>query len=434
MLKDGYGLEVTTTSVEARDAYVEAADRMLAANARVEERLAAAIDADPDFALPHAAVARQHQTNGRPKEARAAAERATRLAGGATAREQQHVEIVRLLVSGRVPDALALTRQHVAEHPLDALALAPSTGVFGTIGFSGRIGREVEQLELLEPLATHYGDDWWFQTVLAFALIETGQWERGRRLAERSLEQRPDTAHGAHTLAHALYESGDDDEATSFLADWLPTFDEASLLHCHIWWHYAILLMTAGRHDAARQALSENCLPGRTGSPSINVVTDAASFLWRSELAGAPRDHDSWRQVRDYADTQFRRPIVFVDAHVGLAHAALGDTDRLAACITQLHDLGEDGRLPAGTTAATLTQAYGAFVGENWAQVIEILEPAIDQAVRIGGSRAQRDLVANTLLAAYVNDDRLDDAAAFLASAHDRRPSRPIAGLDLGSG
>jgi pentatricopeptide repeat protein len=53
----------------------------------------------------------------------------------------------------------------------------------------------------------------------------------------------------------------------------------------------------------------------------------------------------------------------------------------------------------------------------------------IDQVVRIGGSRAQRDLQTNTLLAAYVNDGRLDDARAFLGQVDDRRPSRPIAGL-----
>src|SRR3974377_748340 len=46
--------------------------------------------------------------------------------------------------------------------PRDAMALAPSTGVFGLIGFSGKAGREGDQLALLEPLATHYCNDWWF--------------------------------------------------------------------------------------------------------------------------------------------------------------------------------------------------------------------------------------------------------------------------------
>ena len=158
MLTDRYGLELSTTSAEARDAYVDAIDRMLSADGLVDERLTTAIEADPEFALAHVALARQHQLYARGKEARASAETATELAATTSAREQRHVEIVASLVSGQAPRSLELTHEHVAEYPRDAFALAPSCGVFGTIGFSGRIGREEEQLALLDPLATHYGD------------------------------------------------------------------------------------------------------------------------------------------------------------------------------------------------------------------------------------------------------------------------------------
>jgi len=191
-----------------------------------------------------------------------------------------------------------------------------------------------------------------------------------------------------------------------------------------------LLLMMTGQRDEALRAFADNCLPGSTESPSINVFTDSASFLWRSELAGVPRNRDHWETVRSYYEAQFRRPIVFVDAHAGLPYAALGDTERLKECITELQELGEAGRLPAETTAVSLTKAYEAFVDERWPAVIELLEPLMSQVVRIGGSRAQRDLMTNTLLAAYVNDDRLADARALLDRVEDRRPSRPIAGLD----
>jgi tetratricopeptide (TPR) repeat protein len=429
MLKDRYGLELSTTSAEARDFYVDAIDRMLAADGQVDATLAAVTKADPGFALAHAAQARQHQLYARGKQARASAEEASRLVEGATTREQQHVEIISNLVSGKVPRSLELTHEHLQEYPRDAFALAPACGVFGSIGFSGRIGREAEQLDLLEPLATQYGDDWWFQTVYAFALLETGQWAKARQLAERSLEQRSDNSHGAHTLAHSLFEAGADEEAKSFMAGFLPEANTASLMHCHNWWHYAELLMMTGDQDAVFEALRENCLPGTSESPSINVFTDSVSFLWRAELAGAPRNRELWETVRGYYDEQFRRPIVFVDAHVGLVYAALGETERLDACIAELQELGDAGRLPAGTTAASLTRAYKAFALEDWEAAIDLFEPLIDQVVRIGGSRAQRDLQTNTLLAAYVNADRVDDAVSFLSNVDDRQPSRPIPGL-----
>ncbi len=429
MLTDRYGLELTTTSTEARDAYVEAVDRILAADGHVQEALDAAIAADPRFALAHAAQARQHQLLMRGKAGRASAETAVELVGGATPREQRHVEIISNLVSGQVPRSLALTREHMTEHPRDAFALAPATGVFGSIGFSGRVDREEEHLALLKPLATHYGDDWWFQTVYAFALLETGEWVRGRELAERALDQRPGNAHGAHTLAHALFEAGADDEALSFMSGWMPESDRDSLMHCHLWWHYALLLLHAGEEQAAYEACREHCFPETSNSPAINVFTDSVSFLWRAELAGVPRSRDLWEEILLYYEASFRRPIVFVDAHIGLVYAALGETERLDECIAQLEELGQADRLPAGTTAASLTRAYQAFARQDWAAAIDLLKPVMDQVVRIGGSRAQRDLQSNTLVAAYVNADRSDEAREFLAKDHSRQPTRPVAGL-----
>jgi len=429
MLRDRYDLELSTASTQSAEHYIDAIDRMLAADPGVEETLEAAITADPEFSMPHAALARAHLMRGRVKLARAAAETATKLCNTASQREQQHVEIISNLVNGKIPHSLKLTKEHLVDFPRDAFALDPACGVFGSIGFSGRSNREAEQLDLLEPLARHYGDDWWFLTVYAFALLETGQWQRGRQMVERALAHRPTSSHGAHTLAHALFESGSDDEALSFMTDWLPKSDKNSLLHCHIWWHQALLLMMTGDHDKAFSAFRDNCLPGTTDSPSINVFTDSVSFLWRAELAGAPRHYDIWETLKQYFDEQFRRPIVFVDAHVGLVYAALGETEQLDACIAELQELGESGRLAAGTTAATLTQAYKAFANKQWATAIDLLEPAMQDLVRIGGSRAQRDLQTNTLLAAYVNDGRADDAEALLTNSSDRKPSRPVAGL-----
>ncbi|MEM7341787.1 MAG: tetratricopeptide repeat protein [Actinomycetota bacterium] len=429
MLTDRYGLELSTTSTEARDAYVEGVDRMLAADPNVEEQLDAAIAADPGFALAHAALGRQHQLLMRGRAARESVQLAADLAADATPREQGHVEILHHVLHGKIPQSLELTHAHMADHPRDAFALAPATGVFGSIGFSGRVDREPELRALLDPLATHYGDDWWFQTVHAFALLETGEWRRGRELAERSLAQRPTNSHGAHTLAHALFEAGADDEAQAFMGQWLTGSDRGSLMYCHNWWHYTLLLLNAGDHDGALVAFRDNCLPGTSESPAINVFTDSVSFLWQLELAGAPRNTDLWQEVRTFYEANFRRPIVFVDAHIGLVYAALGDADALDACIAELETLGEEGSLPAGTTAARLTQAYKAFANEHWADAIERFEPVMEQVVRIGGSRAQRNLQSNTLLAAYLNNGSGDDAAELLAREGDRQPGRPVVGL-----
>lgn len=429
MLKDRYGLPVSTTSTAARDAYVAAVDDMLCADPQADERLAATVDADPHFALAHAAIARQHQLHGQPAEARLAIERATLLARDATQRERQQVEIYRFLVDGDGQQALMRITEHIKSFPLDAVALSPAAGVFGLIGFSGRANREQEQLALLHPLLAVYGDDWWFATVYAFALIEVGQYQRGRELAERALDQRPRNAHGVHVLAHALYEGGEDRAAADFLAGWLPDYPDSGPLSCHLWWHACLLMLALGDTDAVWSTYDAHCAPETSQSPPINVLTDGVSLLWRAKLAGLEGDHRRWHALSDYQRQRFPKPGVFVDAHYALAATALGDWRAFDDNLELLESQAAAGKLPADTVAAALASAYRDFACDRWSQVVDTLQPIAEEVVRIGGSRAQRDLVTNTLIAAYLKDGRPREAHRIASGEDGRQCTVPVTGI-----
>jgi hypothetical protein len=426
MLKDRYGLPLSTTSSDARDAYVAAVDSMLCADPRADTQLAETLRADPDFALAHAAIARQHQLHGHAAEAQQAIERATMLVPGATQRERQHVDICGLLIDGSSQQALGRIIDHVQTYPLDALALSPAAGVFGLIGFSGRPGREQEQLALLQPLRAAYGDDWWFATVYAFALIEVGEHEHGRELVERALEQRQGNAHGVHVFTHALYEGGDDRTAADYLTDWLPGYPDAGPLTCHLWWHRCLLHLALGDTDAVWSSYDAHCAPVASQSPPINVLTDGVSLLWRARLAGLDGDRARWQALLDYQRRCFPQPGVFVDAHCTLSAVALGDWQAFEADLALLESRAVAGKLPAGNVAASLARAYRDFACERWARVVQTLQPIADEVVRIGGSRAQRDLVTNTLIAAYFRDGRPQDARRLMAGHDGRQRSVPV--------
>src|SRR5215468_9165413 len=161
-MKDRFDLRVATASQQACDNYVAGVDLLLSANPGADERLAAAIAADPEFALAHVARARLLQLQARMPEARDAAARSKSLCGTATVRERRHVETI-------------------------ALAVSLALGVFGLLGFSGRVDHHEAQLALLQELAPHWGNDWWFLGYLGWAYIETGEVAKGTRLVERSL-------------------------------------------------------------------------------------------------------------------------------------------------------------------------------------------------------------------------------------------------------
>ena len=119
----------------------------------------------------------------------------------------------------------------------------------------------------------------------------------------------------------------------------------------------------------------------------------------------------------------------FADVHVALAAAGAGDATALAALAEALREHEAAGRQPAGPVVRALAEAFGAFARADYAGTIERLAPFVDEHVRIGGSRAQRDLVEHTLLAAYLRAGRKSDVETMLA----RRPARhtlvPITGL-----
>lgn len=430
MLADRYGLALSTSSIAARDAYVAGADCLLSAAFGDASHLAQAIEADPGFALAHAALARSRLLVADVAGARAAAQQARTLAVTATPREQSHVHALCLAVEGNPVGALEATRVHLAEHPRDAMVAAPATGVFGLIGFSGRRDREPEQLAFLESLRPHLSDDWWFQAVYAFALEEMGRLDEALALIERSMASNPGNAHGAHIKAHVLYEQGEDAAALHYLEGWLPGYPREGLMHCHISWHVALFALILGNAERAWRIYQSQVHPGGAWGPALNVATDAAAFLWRAELAGHARRDDLWKQVHEYAHKSFPRPgIAFVDVHRALTAVASGDEAAIARLADELQERAASGRSPAGDVVPRLAAGLAAYGRADWAGAAQALEPALAETVRIGGSRAQRDLIENTLLAAYIKQGRQHDARRVLSARADRRPSTPVAGL-----
>jgi len=430
VIADRYGLPLSTSSAVARDAYVAGCDCIFSAVAGAETHLATAIEADPAFALAHAALARTHFIVAKVAEARKAAEAARLHAASATARERGHVDALCLAMEGKPVDALAATRAHLREHPRDAMVAAPATGVFGLIGFSGRQNREVELIDFLRTLQPHMGDDWWFQTVYAFALCETGKLGEALRVIERSLAGNPRSGHGAHVKAHVLYEIGEDRASLDFLTAWMPSYSRDGTMHCHLSWHLALHQIALGFEEEAWRTYRAQVHPGGSWGPSLNTVTDSVSFLWRGEIDGHARHGELWAQVRDYASERFPNSgIAFADVHRALACIATGDQTGLSTIVDELKQRLAAARYPAGDVVLKLISGLDAYEARRWSDAAHHLEAALSETVRIGGSRAQRDLVEHTLIAAYLKDGRAAESRAVIARRADRHPGVAVAGF-----
>jgi hypothetical protein len=244
------------------------------------------------------------------------------------------------------------------------------------------------------------------------------------------MAQNPRNAHGAHIKAHVLYERGEDRAALDYLDAWLPTYAREGLMHCHISWHVALFALMLGDVDRAWRVYESQVHPGGAWGPALNVATDAAAFLWRAELAGHVRRPKAWQEVHAYAQRSFPKAgVAFVDVHRALAAVAAGDGDAIGNIALELKQRAASGRSPAGDVVPRLADGLAAYGKGDWTAAVGALEPALAETVRIGGSRAQRDLIKNTLLAAYIKSGRAADARELIAARAERRPSVPVAGL-----
>jgi hypothetical protein len=430
MLTDRYDLPVSTASSAARDAYVEGCELKLTMYPGALEAFDRAIAADPGFALPHAARAHLLLERGNAAAARESMATAKALAAGVRAREAGHIAFFGRLVTGDTEAALSALRAHLDAWPRDAVVLGTTAFTNGLIGSSGRAGQKRILLDLLDRLAPSYGDDWWFTAHHGMALSENGQRDAARPKIDRSLGQNPKNPWAAHARAHFCYEEGDADAARAFLVSWLTTYPRDGALYSHLSWHLALGHLEAGDAAAADRLFRETFAPEVHSGPPRGKVNDAVSFLWRWELAGHPRDAEAWRIMHGFATGAFPRAgAAFSDMHIVLAQAVAGDGAALAARAREIEALVRAGRYPSGPLVPAAAQGFAAFERRDFTAAIDALEPIVGELERIGGSRAQLDLIEFTLLKAYLGAGRNDDAGRMLR-ARNRCSSRvPVAGL-----
>jgi len=430
MLKDQYDLALTTASADARDAYVQASGLALTFYPGAVEAYDRAIAADPGFALAHVGKAQILLRQGDAGAARAALAAAKGLTSDVSAREASHIAFFDLVLAGQTEAAIDALYAHLAEWPRDALVVNSAANPNGLIGGSGRLGQKQKIAALMDSLAPSYGDDFWFVSYHAMSMSEDGRLGPARARIERSVAANPNNAHAAHGFAHICYESGELDAGRAFLSSWLATYPRQGFFYSHLSWHLSLFEIQASNWTEALRLYHDAMVLDRHSGGPQQKVTDGAAFLWRSELAGHPRDEAAWRTLHDYANSALPRPgSGLADLHIILTQAVMRDDSRADTRARQIEALAREGHYPSGSYLPDVARGFAAFERRDFAGAIEALAPIAGQNERIGGSRAQHDLIDFTLLKACLGANRLDDARHLLSVRRPGASGVPVLGV-----
>jgi tetratricopeptide (TPR) repeat protein len=418
-LADRHGHALSTRSPIAVERYDRGLDLQLSLNAGGVEGLASSVEADPAFALGHAALAFAQWYRSDIPAAKASLQQAEAHADAILPRERQHLQIVSKFIGGAGAQALPLMYQHLEAHPRDAPIIHLASM---TIAGSGRLSRPQDLYDLLTRLAPAWGSDWWFQGAYAFAHHEVNLLDGARRLAERSLELNPRNAAGAHPLAHVFFESNNHAGGRGFLADWITAYDRAAPFYCHLSWHLALFELAQGNTTRVLELYDDAIGPGH-GTARTRLV-DSASLLWRYQIFGCePKVDLPWAEVCAYAANAAPNPgVAFMDSHAALAFVAMGDAEALSRLIAGLEALAASRPLVA-EVVLPLARGLEAFGQGGYEDAIRWLEPLDGQLVRVGGSHAQWEVFEDTLLQAYLRAGQLARAEALLRRRLARRSS-----------
>jgi tetratricopeptide (TPR) repeat protein len=419
VLRDAYGLPLSTGSPAAVEAYDRGVRALLGFGAETVASFEAAVAADPDFALGRAALAVALYLDEQIPAARAEIERATALgaaqSAALTARERRHLGALGLFVAGRANDAIAVIKEILAEHPRDMLLMQRLYYIYFWQG------RSAEMLELTDSVRPALAADGYTLGYHAFALEENRRFDEALPLAERAVTMNPRDAWAVHAIAHVLYERGENRRGIESLPPRIHPCDHLGYFRNHLLWHLALLHLAEGDYERASR-LFESVF-GRIPIAVASDLQDSVSLAWRLDLFGHPAP-PRWAQLGAAARRWLDLPLLlFHDLHVGMALAAAGDWATAELQLDRLRQRSKKSRNPTlGEVVVPLLEGLHAFARGDHAGCAASIEPIAARIVEVGGSHAQREVFHDTLLAAALRG-RLPLAVPLLERRLAERPN-----------
>jgi hypothetical protein len=321
-------------------------------------------------------------------------------------RERRHLDAAWAYATGDLHGAAARLDALTVEYPQDLLALAAGHQLDffcgDSRGLRDRPARVLSSWDRGHPL---------FGFVLgmhAFGLEETNLYPQAETAGMRALEAEPRDAWALHAVVHVHEMRGRVEAGLRFMDERRAHWSTGNFFVVHNAWHEALFRLEAG-DIAGALAIYDTTLHHERSSKVAVEMLDATALLWRMHLDGIETG-DRWSALADaWAEKTDNEPwYAFNDMHAAMAFAATDRLEDLRTLIAQLRRYTATTQPSVANLAMTadvglpVCEAMLAFAEGRYDDTVRALHPIGRIVHRFGGSNAQRDVVARTLLEAAI--------------------------------
>jgi hypothetical protein len=419
MYSDIFGNDVSLTSLSAQKSWDDMQLGFLAHSASTPNHLASVLEQEPNFALGHAVKGLFYIMLGRRELLQIASEalviaRHGLLVTQANHREVNFVKALEHWLNKKPLAARACMEENLRVAPQDVLSIKISHAISFILGDAKFMRASIEAV--LPTLTSNHAGYGYVKGCHAFALEETGDYERAVVAGAEGMSFASDDAWGLHAVAHVFDMTANAKAGIAWLEN-----KETAWAHCnnfryHVWWHKALMHLDQGDVGTVFQLYDAEIRSNKTDD--YRDISNATSLLCRLGLDGI-NVGNRWEELAAVSENRTEDGcLVFADLHYLLALMGGNRATAIQTIVTRLH---KDSAVAAGTEDATkpisgpkAAAGLVAFGEGNYQLAFQNLTAARRDLFHIGGSHAQRDVFDRLTIDSGIRSGNLDAAKAVL--------------------
>ena len=426
-LQDYRGDEITVSDRSALEKYETALEQLQCYHGDPVETVDEALKEDPDFVMAHCLRAHcgsamaDGQFSEHIRESLAALDSVT---DQGNERERMHVAATRAWLEGRFKTSVEILESILVDYPRDVLALQIAHLSDFYLGDSHNLRDRVARvLPRYDESTPGYG---YALGMYAFGLEECNEYARAEEIGRKAVGINPADVWGIHAVAHVLEMQGQQSEGIEWYTtreqDWAPDNGFAM----HNWWHLSLYYLDLLQIDKVLE-IYDNSLS--ESSVALEML-DASALLWRLQLMGEDTG-DRWESLADKWEPtiEWGGYYCFNDCHAIMSFVATGRDQQANQMIEKMTQAAQNDNYSAWMVREVglpVSHALRAFGSSDYGVAVDHLLKIRYTANRFGGSHAQRDIIAQTLIESAIRAGRLNQARALLSERAANKSTSPV--------